>query len=101
MEPEFCSVRTTSSAFFFQTKPDCTLRAGQPTAGSRNVKTSLNPSVVNQISLGAVKPPDLQVAGQYVSKIGTDADKDVGLSFLFTPFSFFCCSGNAMETKVN
>ncbi|GBM78987.1 hypothetical protein AVEN_226346-1 [Araneus ventricosus] len=49
MEPEFCSVRTTSSALFFPTKPDCTLRAAQHTTGSRNVNTSLNPSVVRSV----------------------------------------------------
>ncbi|GBN22930.1 hypothetical protein AVEN_273583-1, partial [Araneus ventricosus] len=58
MEPQFCSGRTTSSALFFLTKPDCTLRAAQHTASSRHVNKSLNSSVV---SLGAIEPPDLQV----------------------------------------
>ncbi|GBM61102.1 hypothetical protein AVEN_234897-1 [Araneus ventricosus] len=62
MEPQFCSVRTTSSTLFFLTKSDCTLREAQHTAGSRHVNKSHNSSVV---SLGAVKPLDLQVVSNY------------------------------------
>ncbi|GBM97415.1 hypothetical protein AVEN_165776-1, partial [Araneus ventricosus] len=60
MEPQFCSVPTMGSALFFPNKTR--LHAENSAAHSRQPKClNFSQSLCCQISLGAVKPPDLQV----------------------------------------